>query len=111
MIRKILRKYLDGIKVPYHCCEDGLQALEWFQLHHDSCAGVITDLEMPKLGGDALIARVTALKPGFPCFVLSGNAFDAVNLPVGARRAIIKPVVLADVQGVLQEILSLQLNH
>lgn len=108
VIRKIVGKYFDSIRLPYVSCEDGLEAATWLKRQLHSCAAIITDLEMPKMGGDALIALAMMLDPKLPCFVLSGNDITSVNLPRGARRAIVKPVSNSDLHSVLREVLSLQ---
>ncbi|CAN0392307.1 unnamed protein product, partial [Ectocarpus fasciculatus] len=104
VIRKIICRFLESLHVTHHACRDGLEASEWFKANSKICCGIITDLEMPNLGGDALIAMATSISPDLPCYVVSGNDIAPVNLPQGARRAIKKPVVTQDVYFLLREI-------
>ena len=46
--------------------------------------GIITDLEMPRMGGDALIAHAKTICAEVPCFIVSGIALN--SLPPGTRR-------------------------
>lgn len=108
MILKIIGKILEGLKVKFHQCRDGLEASHWIKENHASCAGILTDLEMPNVGGDALIALATEIDPDLPCYVVSGTDIAPVNLPQGARRAITKPISSNDIYSVLREILNMQ---
>jgi CheY-like chemotaxis protein len=108
VIRKIISRYLDSLQCAHKVCVDGAQAWDWFVENHSSCAGVITDLEMPKMGGDALISKVQELSPGKPCFIVSGNDISPDKLPSGALRAIIKPITSDQIQLILSEIYAIQ---
>ena len=105
VIRKILSRYLQSLECKFELCVDGSVAWEWFKENHQDCAGVITDLEMPMMGGDALIANVQQLCPGLPCFLVSGNDIPHELLPRGALRAIVKPITSSQVEGLLSDIL------
>jgi CheY-like chemotaxis protein len=107
VIRKIISRYLDSLQCAHKVCVDGAQAWDWFVENHASCAGVITDLEMPKMGGDALISKVQELCPGKPCFIVSGNDITPDKLPKGTRRAIVKPIAMEQIESILNEISSL----
>lgn len=107
VIRKIISRYLEALKCPHHLCVDGAQAWEWFQKNHGSCPGVITDLEMPLMGGNALIGHVQSLCPGKPCFIVSGNDLSHNQLPPGTIRAIVKPIVSEQLQQIVTEISDL----
>jgi DNA-binding NtrC family response regulator len=110
IIRKIMCKMLDKINIKYQMCNDGLDASQWFRSHAKDCAGVITDLEMPKMGGGALVEVARSVNPSLPCYIVSGNEIAQVNLPAGVRRAIVKPVSVEQIISVLSEILSLQIE-
>ena len=108
IIRKIMSKMLDNVNVSYHICKDGFEALQWFQEHVEVCAAIITDLEMPKMGGDVLILQARQINPQLPCYVVSGTDIGAVNLPSGARMAVIKPLSSEKIVEILEDICSLQ---
>jgi CheY-like chemotaxis protein len=109
VIRKLLSKYLNDLKCPHQLCSDGEEALAWFREHHADCAAIITDQEMPRMGGDALIAKSRVINPSVPCFIVSGNEISPSHLSVGARRAIVKPISASALEGIVDEIEALQL--
>jgi CheY-like chemotaxis protein len=104
VIRKIISRYLHSFGCVHKVCCDGSEAWDWFVANHASCAGVITDLEMPKMGGELLIAKVQELCPGKPCFIVSGNDISPEKMPPGALRAIVKPVSVDLIESILREI-------
>lgn len=81
-----------------------MEALHWFEANHTKCSGkwsdyvcflclfllvvsgIITDLEMPRLGGDALITRAKAINSAVPCFIVSGISLN--TLPPGCERCV-----------------------
>jgi CheY-like chemotaxis protein len=108
VIRKLLAKYLNDLKCQHHMCCDGAEALAWFREHHAECAVIITDLEMPRMGGDGLIHNAQDINASVPCFIVSGNALSPSNLPKGTRRAIVKPLSASMLHGVVEEVATLQ---
>jgi DNA-binding NtrC family response regulator len=104
VIRKIICKYLDSLKVEYHVCKDGEEAAQWFKINFMSCACIISDLEMPRMGGDALIAFAKTINPCVPCFIVSGNDIGTVNLPPGVKRAIVKPISIEQVMDIMKDV-------
>jgi CheY-like chemotaxis protein len=110
VIRKLLSKYLTDLKCPHQLCSDGEEALAWFREHHSDCAAIITDQEMPRMGGDALIWNVQAINASVPCFIVSGNEIPLSRLPTGARRAIVKPLSAGMLEGIVNEIEAVHLR-
>ncbi len=108
MVRKMYSKCLDNIGCSYHLCQDGLEAVEWLRLNYANCAAVITDMEMPRMSGSALIAFVNSVAPATPCYVVSGNHISAAELPPGARSSILKPIKADKVHELITEISLLQ---
>jgi CheY-like chemotaxis protein len=106
VVRRIVGKYLQKLNVPFHSCVDGVEALEWFMEHMDNCFGVLTDLEMPRMGGNALIDRLKQICPSMPCMIVSGNNIAVESCPPGALRAILKPITLEQIQGAVLELKS-----
>jgi FixJ family two-component response regulator len=74
--------------------------------HMDNCFGVLTDLEMPRMGGNALIDRLKQICPSMPCMIVSGNNIAVESCPPGALRAILKPITLEQIQGAVLELKS-----
>lgn len=108
IIRKIMSRYLDCAKANYFMCSDGSEAIAWFNQNMKICCCVITDLEMPKQGGDAVIRHVTSISPTIPCFLVSGNDITLDNLPKGTQRAIVKPITQDQVDEILRELVEIQ---
>jgi CheY-like chemotaxis protein len=108
VIRKILSKHLVSLSVVHQLCVDGCNAWTWLKENSTNCCGVITDLEMPKMGGLELIGHVHDHFPDIPCFIASGNEILPIDLPPGARWAILKPILVEDVTKILLEIRKLQ---
>ena len=70
-------------------------ALAWLADRANAVDLLITDQTMPQLAGLAVAERATALRPGLPVLLYSGNAegFDAADLErSGVRGAMRKPV-------------------
>eukprot|EP00602_Paraphysomonas_sp_CaronLab_P006418 CAMPEP_0185031246 /NCGR_PEP_ID=MMETSP1103-20130426/18612_1 /TAXON_ID=36769 /ORGANISM="Paraphysomonas bandaiensis, Strain Caron Lab Isolate" /LENGTH=700 /DNA_ID=CAMNT_0027566707 /DNA_START=189 /DNA_END=2291 /DNA_ORIENTATION=- len=107
VVRRMLVRLFDKLDVPCHSCVDGSDALDWFADHQQDCCGIITDLEMPKMGGETLIRHVKEINPTLPCVVVSGNETIATSMPKGAERALMKPIAIDDLQEVLKEMLKL----
>jgi len=103
VVRRIVGKYLQRLNVPFHSCVDGVEALEWFMDNMDNCFGVLTDLEMPRMGGNALIDRLKRICPSMPCMIVSGNNIAVESCPPGAMRAILKPITLEQIQDAVGE--------
>lgn len=103
VVRRILERYIKRVGIPCHSCKDGVEAWNWFKENHENCRGIITDLEMPKMGGDMLISLVLEMKPSTPCVVVSGNNIAAANVPEGALRSILKPITMDQTKDVLIE--------
>ena len=108
VIRKIMAKHLVSLGIRHHLCVDGADALMWLKGNARECCGVITDLEMPKMGGIELIGHIYELFSDIPCFIASGNDISPLDFPPGARRSILKPIALQDVASILKEIRKLQ---
>ena len=107
VIRRMLVRMFEKLEVPCHACVDGVQALEWFRDNHEVCCGLITDLEMPRMGGDSLIQESLKIASSLPCVVVSGNESVVDSLPQGALRALLKPITVNDLQEVLIGVLDI----
>jgi PAS domain S-box-containing protein len=61
------------------CCNDGVEALELFTANLNEFVLVITDVDMPKLGGAGLIRTLMKLRPDLRVLFISGLAQSAVE--------------------------------
>eukprot|EP00602_Paraphysomonas_sp_CaronLab_P001673 CAMPEP_0185033486 /NCGR_PEP_ID=MMETSP1103-20130426/22467_1 /TAXON_ID=36769 /ORGANISM="Paraphysomonas bandaiensis, Strain Caron Lab Isolate" /LENGTH=735 /DNA_ID=CAMNT_0027569767 /DNA_START=376 /DNA_END=2583 /DNA_ORIENTATION=+ len=104
VIRRIVGRYLEKFEVRFHTCSDGTEALEWFKRNKNLCFGLITDLEMPRMGGDALIQQIKMMCPTLPCVVVSGNEIPASAKPIGAAACFVKPLSLSNMNDLLHEL-------
>ena len=107
VIRRLIARMFNKLGVPCFCANDGYEALEWFKRNDSICCGLVTDLEMPRMGGEALIHSVLLLQPALPCIVISGNEMVTTNLPDGAMRALTKPISVDALHDVLENMLGL----
>lgn len=87
--------------------EDGQEA--WNLINKQGVDLVITDLRMPKMGGNELLNRITSSYPNLPVIVLTGhgtveNAVEAMRK--GAIDFFTKPVNLDRLTLVVQKALS-----
>ena len=53
---------------------DGAEALEAARRLGDALGVLVTDLNMPRMGGEALIRALRAERPGLPVLVVTGSA-------------------------------------
>jgi len=89
---------------------DGEEGLDLLKQHRDQIRIVITDLNLPRLGGMQLITAIRSVSPSVKVIVTSGMSGDDVvtrTLEVGADAFIPKPFVpdeaLATVKKTLGE--------
>ena len=61
---------------------DGVEALEAARRLGPDLGALVTDLDMPRMGGEALIHAVRADRPGLPVVVVTGSA------PQGGEEAL-----------------------
>lgn len=107
VVRRMLVRLFEKLEVPCHSCVDGSQAADWFSDHHEECCGVVTDLEMPKMGGEGLICHVKSINPDIPCVVVSGNEAISYSMPNGAMSALMKPISIDGLQDILKAMLNI----
>ena len=69
-LRMLMEECLDDCEVV--AANDGIHGLETFTTKGPFDV-VVTDLEMPRCSGDAMILKIRELAPSQPCLLLSGN--------------------------------------
>ncbi len=106
-LRELLSEYLSDKGFNVVAASDGQEGLEIFE-NHPEISVVLSDLGLPKLAGDKLIARAKAIRPDVICVLATGYLTPAAdeNLSDIDVRMIIKPYNLAAVYNVLVELLS-----
>jgi DNA-binding NtrC family response regulator len=91
-MQTVLRMILEGAGHIVRMADSGEAALE--HIRHPNLDVVLTDLNMPGMGGEALIARVRAERPDVPVIVITahGTISSAVkSIRDGAADYLLKP--------------------
>lgn len=101
-VRNTLAALLSGSGYRAVCCADGVEAITRFNSQPNEVSLVITDVDMPNIGG-ALLARVVPqLRPDVRILAITGHAGDEVpgsDVHTAKRLAhgfLIKPFTPAD---------------
>lgn len=91
--------------------EDGLQALTCLQ--QGSFDMVVTDFQMPRLDGLALLREIRRLEPPLPVVILTGfvdASVEAVLRRAGAFRVLMKGGRLGDLVRTVEEACTISKN-
>jgi len=93
LVRNVLKKYLTNLGYYVDTAEDGRSALEMLQTF--SYDLVLTDLQMPRLGGRELLGAMSNEFPNIPKIVLTGHGTTddiIAALKSGAYDFLYKPI-------------------
>jgi len=93
LVRKILKKFLTGLGYYVDTAEDGESAQEFLRTSLYDL--VLTDLEMPRLGGRELLEHMSNEYPMIPKIVLTGHGTNddiIAALKAGAYDFLYKPI-------------------
>jgi len=93
LVRKVLKKYISSLGYYVDTAEDGSGALD--MLHSFSYDLVLTDLQMPRLGGIELLKKMFLEYPDIPKIVLTGQGTNddiIAALKSGAYDFLYKPI-------------------
>jgi DNA-binding NtrC family response regulator len=71
-LRELLQRYLGRMGYQAETCPGSKEALERFAAEPAAFALVITDLTLPELNGEELLARIRAIRPQQRALILSG---------------------------------------
>lgn len=86
---------------------DGLSALELYKVN--PVDAIITDLTMPRMGGQEMIHHLRDIKPDLPIIVTTGQITVGENenqIAKGATRIIKKPVSMQQIYQALEQAIS-----
>lgn len=102
-LQRLLR---DDVHLEIHCAADGTEALEILRKNHFSL--VITDLNMPPMGGLELIEEIQRL--GLPVSVIVTTGYGSIDVAVRTMRAgaydfLTKPFQIEQLRLVMQRAL------
>lgn len=99
----VLANLLGHLDVDVTCCSTGQQVLEL--THRGEVDAVITDVEMPVMGGLALAKALKEERPELPVIMMSSYAGDAMAAEAeasGAVGLVSKPFKLTDIIKLLE---------
>jgi YesN/AraC family two-component response regulator len=107
LLTKILtRKFPD---VPLYTASNGRTGLELFKAHTPDI--VITDINMPEMGGMQMVAHIRAIKPGIKFIVLTGDT-GKLSLEASVEKGfeidhyIVKPVDFQELFAAVEQCLG-----
>ncbi|MFZ1081636.1 MAG: PAS domain S-box protein [Candidatus Kryptoniota bacterium] len=106
-LRELLTEYLSDKGFNVVAASNGEEGLELFESHPEISI-VLSDLGLPKFGGDKLIARAKEIRPDVKCILATGYLTPAADEHLSSIdvRMIDKPYNLVAVYNVLIELLS-----
>jgi len=113
-VRSLTRMMLGKLGYDVLTAHDGAEAVETFETYAHRIRLVISDLEMPRLGGWGLLAAIRRQRPELPVVLTSGHDLsDAIaaccdELP---PLALSKPYTLESLRQVLETALSGALQY
>lgn len=73
LVRQSLRSALEA-EYEVLTAKDGVEGLRRFDRYQDQISLLITDLRMPRLGGEILVEWVRRINPNLPVIVMTGWA-------------------------------------
>jgi two-component system cell cycle sensor histidine kinase/response regulator CckA len=100
-IREMMTEYLEESGYRVYATSNGLEALELFRKHHESIDLVITDLGMPKMGGEELYRKLKKIDGTVTVMVSSGYLDGSTKehlLSLGIKDVLTKPSKLHEIQ-------------
>lgn len=104
-IRTVLAAILERAKYVVLQAENGQKALEMLEELKGGISLVISDGEMPKMGGPELLTIVAARWPAVPRLLLSGRATMLARCPLGTSY-LAKPVSFAALHKMVSDLVS-----
>jgi len=95
-LRDLLRRYLERLGYHAETCAGAEEALERFAAAPSSYALVITDLTLPGLNGEELLARMRALHPQQRAVIVSGYPYEPIGPLTGFLQKPFLPKMLVE---------------
>ena len=98
-------------KAGYHVTEmvKSDDALTYFRKNPDAFDLLLTDMTMPVMCGDELVAKVRAIRPQLPVVICTGYSemlTQDVQETLGINGVVMKPVTRSELLATLEEVLS-----
>ena len=92
----LLKRYLERLGYEVEACLDPAQALERFEANPAGYSLVLTDLTLPGMSGDQMLARMRARLPKLRAIVASGYPYEPPNKRTGFLQKPFLPKMLAE---------------
>ena len=108
-LRRAATRILERFGYRVLAARDGVEALELFRTHRDAVALVVSDVVMPRMGGEELLAALHRERPGLPVFLATGYTQTDLSGPAQAASGvwfIQKPWTADDLLGRVREVLD-----
>lgn len=108
LIRSMLADSLEG-QYEILLAGDGVDAVYLFESNAERVAAIVTDLEMPRLGGQSLAEWVHHISPQLPVIIMSGS-FEQEIFKDLSRRPMTsflgKPFETSQLEAILDQVLE-----
>jgi DNA-binding NtrC family response regulator len=95
-LRDLLQRYLERLGYRVDTCAGAETALERFEASPAGFALVITDLTLPGLNGEELLARIRAIHPQQRALILSGYPYQPTDALTGFLQKPFLPQMLVE---------------
>ncbi|RMG13044.1 MAG: response regulator [Deltaproteobacteria bacterium] len=79
-VRELMVRTLGALGYRVLAAVDGVAALQQVEAHGGEIDLVVTDVVMPRLGGQALVEALEARRPGLPVLVISGYPEGSIDV-------------------------------
>ena len=96
MVLHLWLAYCDVMGVAYEIACDGQKALEIFRANYEAFGVLVTDQDMPVMGGIMLACEIRVLAPNLPIIFITGRSTPALEAAANELGATVlaKPVPL-----------------
>ena len=106
-LRELGKTMLETYKYTVLLAADGAAALELAQSHPDPIQLLITDIQMPRMGGIELAKRLSALRPELKILYTSGYNDSGSGLQqLAGAKYLRKPYAMEELAGTLRDLLD-----
>ena len=108
-VRNTVKRALEKLNFRPIIARNGLDGLEKLQVYQDDICVVISDLDMPEMGGRELVEKIKGFLPDMPIVVSSGRLDDIERdalTSMGVSMFLDKPFTDAELQQVLFDVLK-----
>ena len=93
---ELLKRYLERLGYEVDACLTPADALKTFEADPSRYSLVLTDLTLPGMSGDAMIARMRAIAPKLRVIVSSGYPYEPKGKRTGFLQKPFLPKMLAE---------------